>query len=160
MKCYRDYKAHAFLVTFPCVFSLLFFSRTTALNRGKRGLTDYSCYFHIKLHNEIKESLKCSYWRLKDGKLCLFAFTNLIFLTIFADGHIDVPLVFQVEAVMYFSDSAHLSTGCEVTFTPLNVMNVYVCTCISKLCNTEVSLNVEGTVARSNMQGYQHYCAL
>jgi len=61
---------------------------------------------------------------------------NLVFLTIF-----DVPLVFQ-----YFSDSAHLSTRCEVTFTLLNVINVYVCTCISKLCNTEVSLNdVEGT---------------
>lgn len=93
--------------------------------------------------------------------MCLFAFTNLVFLTIFADGHIDVPLVFQVKAVTYFSDSAHLSTRCEVTFTPLNVMNVCVCTCISKLCNTEVSLNdVEGTVACSNMQGYQHYCAL
>lgn len=81
--------------------------------------------------------------------MCLFAFTNLVFLTIFAYGHIDVPLVFLVNTVTYRSDSAHLSTHRKVTFTPVNVMSVYVCTCISKLCNTEVSLNdVEGVQTR------------
>lgn len=78
-----------------------------------------------------------------------FAFMNLVSLTIFAD----VPLVFQVKTVM------HLFQFC--TFTPLKVPNVYVCACISKLCNTKVSLiDVEGIVACSNTQGFQHYCAL
>lgn len=37
-----------------------------------------------------------------------FAFMNLVFLTIFSDGQQHIPLVFQVETVMYLSDSALL----------------------------------------------------
>lgn len=129
--------------------SLLFFN--TAPNQGDSD--SFTLKREVWLNKII--SLKCSCFcrKVKDGQLCLFCIYE--------------PCISYHFCWWSTTYSPCISSrDCNVsfrfcTFTPLNVMNVYMCAYISKLCNTKVSLiDVEGTVVCSNTQGYQHYCAL